>query len=86
MTPRTITVEDLSIGNCNDWNDWCFQVKKEGFQASKTISRFKNTIATSIFSLLLSTVSFCMSAIFDMFDRNCQAKWAGENRREAAFS
>jgi hypothetical protein len=36
-TPRIITVKDLPSGNGADWNDWYFQVKKEGYQDSEVI-------------------------------------------------
>ena len=36
-TPRVISVEDLRTGSGADWNDWYFQVKKEGYQDSEII-------------------------------------------------
>lgn len=36
-TPRIVTVEDLPTDRGSDWEEWYFQVKKEGYQDSEII-------------------------------------------------
>jgi len=42
-TPRIITVKELPAGYGAFWEEWCIQVKKEGFQDSETICSPRET-------------------------------------------